>query len=364
MDKLKIILGSVIVGIGVGLIYFFFEAAVSGAIDFIWNETFNIDDHRLLIIPLTFIGTFLFFGSQHLLDSSAENKESEGLGEIPKASAANIVKVLLIGFLSLVAGASLGPEAILVPASVLFGIMLAPRVSSSKQISKLFTLLAFVALFTAFFDSLIAGFAGLWLALDRSKAKADTSIILLSFISAGSTLWILNILESDAYLTLPDQEFSFSITSVLLLIAAVLAGYLLLHLLEKIMNFTKDKLNPNTIKPWYIKATIIACGMSLIYTIGGPLIMFTGNEAVKPMLNEADSLGIAGLIFLAVVKMIAISWSKVGGFRGGLVFPNIFVAATLSAAASMYFADHHIGLGALMIILGMLIANSKKHVLF
>ncbi len=45
--------------------------------------------------------------------------------DVPKATISSYVKVLGIGFMSLVAGASPGPEAVLVPACVLIGSILA-----------------------------------------------------------------------------------------------------------------------------------------------------------------------------------------------------------------------------------------------
>ena len=95
------------------LIYFYFEAAVHQGIELVWTDWLNTETRRWLVVPLCVVMSLIFFGVQHYLDPNSEKKESHGLGAMPGPTPANFAKVLFIGFLSLVAGASLGPEAIL-----------------------------------------------------------------------------------------------------------------------------------------------------------------------------------------------------------------------------------------------------------
>src|SRR5680860_1167223 len=114
MKKLTLLLSVAVIAIGVAITYHYFEASVSYSITYIWETLFNTDNRRLTVIPLGVFLGLVYFAVQHYLDPKSEQSDSEGLGNTPKPTVANFVKILLIGFLSLIAGASLGPEAILV----------------------------------------------------------------------------------------------------------------------------------------------------------------------------------------------------------------------------------------------------------
>src|SRR5690606_31307674 len=99
-----------------------------------------------------------------------EKQTTKGLGSEPKPTFSNLAKVLGIGFLSLFAGASLGPEAVLVPASTITGAMVGLTfISNNKASVKTLGIAGFSALFAAFFSSMFAGLLGLLLALKESK---------------------------------------------------------------------------------------------------------------------------------------------------------------------------------------------------
>ncbi len=133
MKALKLLLAIILVGFGVALTYHIFENAVHNFIDFVWYDTFNTDQNRLIIIPLVLTFSFMFFGLQHWLDVKAENTEDHGLGSMPGPTVTNFLKVLMIGFFSLVAGATLGPEAILVPSCMIFGAYVGKKCFANKN---------------------------------------------------------------------------------------------------------------------------------------------------------------------------------------------------------------------------------------
>lgn len=122
MKNLRLLFGVALTGVVVAIIYTLFEGAVHHSINYIWDDMFNSDTERLLVVPLALILGFIFFASQHILDSKSENHESHSLGGEPiKPTLRNVAVILFVGFLSLVAGASLGPEAVLVPACTTIG---------------------------------------------------------------------------------------------------------------------------------------------------------------------------------------------------------------------------------------------------
>jgi H+/Cl- antiporter ClcA len=93
------------------------------------------------------------------------------------------------------------------------------------------------------------------------------------------------------------------------------------------------------------------------------LVEFTGNKSIMPMLQQASSLGLSGLVWIVVVKVAAISWSKAVGYRGGMIFPIIFIAAVLVAIVQLYVPGFNFIYGLIAAIIGALVANRRTHVL-
>ncbi len=101
-----------------------------------------------------------------------------------------------------------------------------------------------------------------------------------------------------------------------------------------------------------------------LYLLGGSLVEFTGNKSIVPMLGQAASLGAIGLIWLAIVKTVAISWSKAMGYRGGLVFPTVFIASVLVAIAELQVHELNFIYGLIAVMAGVLAAERRANILF
>lgn len=115
---------------------------------------------------------------------------------------------------------------------------------------------------------------------------------------------------------------------------------------------------------WWQKALLAAAGLIALYLIGGPLVQSTGNTTIKPMLEQAPELGFIGLASLTLIKVIATAWSKTMGYRGGLIFPMLFVISTAIGMAWLVEPDISFKIALIVGVVGMLIAESKAKVLF
>ena len=81
------------------------------------------------------------------------------------------------------------------------------------------------------------------------------------------------------------------------------------------------------------------------------------------MFNQAASLGFVGLFWVLFVKLAAISWSKTMGYRGGMIFPTIFVASVLVALSEIVFHDVNLIYGLLAVLVGAFTADKKVKIL-
>ncbi|MFO0920217.1 MAG: chloride channel protein [Candidatus Saccharimonadales bacterium] len=365
MKALRLALAIIFVGFGVALTYHLFENAVHGFIDFVWYDTFNTDQNRWIIIPLVITFSFMFFGLQHWLDAKSENAEEHGLGEMPDPTIANFLKVLMIGFFSLVAGATLGPEAILVPSCMILGAYVGKKMfRKQKQIVQLLSAAGIIALFTAFFNSFTVGVLSLFLVLAQTKVKFKPILLVTAVLAAGSASIALNFLDSDAYVQLPSYNWMLNLNTVIFCFVLILAGFLCVQLVCYAHDLT-DKVTSKPLKKhtWIMRSIVASVGLIFLYLIGGPLVEFTGNKSIAPMFEQASSLGLVGLVWILIVKIIVIAWSKAIGYRGGMIFPTIFLATVLVAITQLYVNDLNGIYGVIAVIVGAFVANRKTRIL-
>ena len=366
MNKVKTLLSCALVGVLVAIVYTLFEKAVHGSINYIWDTTFDTDNARWIILPLSLFISLIFFGLQHYLDPKSEGKEEHSLGGnkvVP--SLKNLFSVLVIGYFSLLAGASLGPEAILVPASMITGSYVALKLfNNDKKLSKILVAASVVALFTAFFHSFFVGMLSLLLIKKISGVKISKELIAVGIISAASSYFTLQLIDpTNSYFKFPEFDLRVAIIDIFAGVLLIGAGYMTTFSLKYIHKYIQVIRTKSKIKSWWKQALVASLGLSVIFLIGGPLIEFTGNESIVPLIDESASLGIAGLLLVLATKLLAVGWSKAMGYRGGLIFPMIFVACVLVSISQFYFVDSNFWAGFVAAMVGILAAEKKAKVL-
>jgi H+/Cl- antiporter ClcA len=302
-DRAILIPATILTAVCVSLVYFYFEAAVRNSTNFIWQSLLNTETRRLLVVPASILLSLIFFGVQRFYDKKNEQAEVEGLGGVPVPTAKNFIKVIGLGFLSLIAGASLGPEAILLPASLIIGGYLAEKVFKKDIFASALSSAGFIAIIAAFFNSFWAGLLGLLLLKRQQKLKLDAFALFIASIASLVTVLVLSQLSSRPYAKLPASHWHVSLSSSLIILALLVCGFAtthLFHLLHKLLNGLNKK---SWERGWLFHGLLTGAGISALYLLGGPLIEFTGNESIVPMLHKATSLGILGLLWLACLLL-------------------------------------------------------------
>lgn len=361
---LKLLVLAVCVGVVVALTYLLFERSVHLSINYIWEDLLSTDSRRPLVVPLCVLLSVLYFGLQHWLDPDSEKTEAHGLGAMPKVTVANYGKILLIGFFSLVAGASLGPEAVLVPACIVAGAYLGAKLlPKDKPLQREAAALGFVALFTAFFNSFAIGMLSLLLVKKELKLPLSARFALFSAVSAGVVAGILKLLEGSAYVSLPQFSWQIDLRTVIALCILCVAGFLATNVLKLAHTAGLRVKQITGLNNWWSRALLAALVLSVLYLLGGPLVQFTGNESIAPMLHQSKELGLAGLLGVALLKLVAIAWSKAAGYRGGLIFPSLFVACTLVAAVEVSLGSVNFIYALVATLVGLFAADKKAKIL-
>ena len=73
--------------------------------------------------------------------------------------------------------------------------------------------------------------------------------------------------------------------------------------------------------------------LGLLGAIGGELTLFKGLAQTGELLADADGWGTGTLVVFAVVKLAALLVAAASGFRGGRIFPAVFIGVALGLLA-------------------------------
>lgn len=326
---------SVVMGTIVGFLYLGFEWLVNNGSNWLWNDLVQSDTYRWRVIPLAIVMSIALTGTIVALGKKRVLKPSSGLldelSEIKKTSIKDITIVLIIGALSLLAGASLGPEASLVAASMGTAAWLSGRLNALKQpVAFVLSISSIGALLAAFFNSLLPVFIPILLLKQKNKLNAINALIV---ILSGVSAWcVVRLIKDSAYIQIPVSS-SISISNVAI---AALLGFLSIALTVCI-KWTIEKMFPlihklNAKLPWLLSASIFGLVLGLLYFIGGQSVQFSGSEGLKLLSENVAQYSAMALLGLILVKLLSTSWSITTGYRGGLVFPSIYMGVALSLA--------------------------------
>ncbi|MES1193807.1 MAG: chloride channel protein, partial [Solirubrobacterales bacterium] len=244
-------------------------------------------------------------------------------------SASTVGTILAIGAAGLLAGASLGPEAPLLGATVALGAWAAARADASAA-STVLVLASAGALLVAFFGSLIALAIPLLILRQRTGRFpiAPVVAITLAGLAAWLTVWLAQG-NHHGYGHVPsaDVDAHDYLIAVVLGITAVGIGALL-HWFVAQLNVITEQLRNGT--PWWLAAAIFGTVLGVLYLIGGQTVQFSGSEGSVMLLSGEVHYGAWALAGIALVKLAATSWSVAAGYRGGLVFPTVFAGVAVS----------------------------------
>jgi H+/Cl- antiporter ClcA len=326
---LSFITGALIAGV-----YQVFTVFVEEAQHFIWFDIADTETNKLAAIPVAIVGGLALAGALRFVHNKGHQEIGHTIASLLETKNIQTVWVarsLAIGAISLVAGASLGPEAILLPVSYGIGYILAKRLGMDQP--QTIGLIAVVALLAAFFNSPAAGLLpiGFALAAKRKDAKTFVIVLLLSSVSALASIGLLRVLDQrDGFVTLsPIGDLVMSpllfVVAMLLAAVATLLPFLLTSVIPKI-----EKIFDTLPNIWWLQGAIAGLGIGILYFLLGPIGFFSGHEGLNELLqnnSEYTSLQLAGL---AIGKLLLTAWSVATIYRGGIVFPQLLIAMSLA----------------------------------
>ncbi|MCH8559212.1 MULTISPECIES: ion channel protein [unclassified Nesterenkonia] len=93
--------------------------------------------------------------------------------------------------------------------------------------------------------------------------------------------------------------------------------------------------------------------------LGGPVTLFKGGQQMADLIRGAEDLTTAELLLIVAVKLTALLVAATAGFRGGRIFPAVFIGAAVGLVAQSLMPEVPLGLALACGILGAVLAESR-----
>ena len=227
---------------------------------------------------------------------------------------------------SLIGGASLGPEQALGSIGGGAGSWVSRRRRLGSEDSQVNTLAGFGGAYGGLFSSTVIVVMMIMEVArpgGRQFTKALVGAVVASSVSFAVYFAIAGSVFLDAY---PVPRYQFEDWQLLAavplgLFAAVVTTLLGTFVKLSAMLFDRLKL------PGVVKSTLGGAIFGLV-GVALPLTLFTGSDQLNTVLSDAGTLGLGLLIALLIGKMLTFGVSQASGFIGGPIFPALFIGGT------------------------------------
>jgi H+/Cl- antiporter ClcA len=274
---------------------------------------------------------------------------------LPLRALPGVVIVLIVG---IAGGVSLGPEspligfntavvvAVIARLMTRFSLELAVMLTASGTIGAMFgTPVAAALVFTA----LVAAAKGGGATWDR---------LFLPVVSAGAASVTILLLHGESFaMKLPRYENPQLLdlaTAGLVAVVAAAFGILGAVVFPHVHRAFHALKNP------VLFTTLGGLILGLLGVLGGPLTLFKGLHETAALLSGRDSYAVGGLIVLCVIKLVAILVSASAGFRGGRVFPAVFIGVAIGLIGHQLLPTLPVGLAVASGVMGVVLAVTRE----
>ena len=234
--------------------------------------------------------------------------------------------IAAVSLVSLIGGASLGPEKALGSMGGGMGTWIAERRSLEKEDGQVNTLSGFAGAYGGLFSSTVI-VVMLIMEVARPGGQRFIKALTAQIVSSSVSFAIYFVIAGAVFLDEYDMpKYTFHDWQLLAavplgLFAAVTVTVLLLFTLAAGKLFERLQI-PDIAKSMVGGVTFAIVGVAL------PLTMFNGGDQLKTELEHAGTLGLGVLVAAFIGKMLTFGVSQGSGFVGGPIFPSLFIGGT------------------------------------
>jgi len=263
----------------------------------------------------------------------------------------------VVTVLGLAGGVSLGPENPIIAINTALLVALVARLWP-KVPTDLVVMLAAAATIGALFGTPVAAalvFTGVVAGFPRGGPLFDR--LFLPLVSAGAGAMTMDAFGRPfASMDLPDLGVpDIGDVGISLAVATVAAGAALLGVLAfpYVHRFFHGMRNP------VLYVTLGGVVLGVLGAIGGPLTLFKGSQQSFELVQQRADLSTWNLVLIVAVKLVALVVAAAAGFRGGRIFPAVFIGVAAGVVVNAAFPGAPLGLSVASGVLGVVLAVGR-----
>lgn len=267
--------------------------------------------------------------------------------------------MILASLLSIAAGGSAGPEAPLVQVTGSLGTWVGDRFRLDGENLRTMSLVGMASGFTALFGAPLGGAMFALEILHHQHVVEYYEALLPAIVaSCSSYLIFAAITRLGIAPTWSFPQYSleniddFALAIVYGMIGAA-AGWVLIAIFR-----VCDRIFAQ-IRPIYLRTTLAGLGLGILATLF-PLTRYFGHHELSVVITSEMTL--VTLLGLAGAKMLAISITVTGGWRGGFIIPVFFTATCLGKAIALLLPGLNPALAMIGVMAGMNAAVTRTPV--
>jgi len=241
--------------------------------------------------------------------------------------------ILVTSAVSLMAGASLGPEKALGSTVGGAGAWLSQRRGLNAEEIQTNTNSGFAGAYGGLLSSPVI-VVMLILEMSRPGGEKLTRTLVNTVIASSVSFGIYFAVAGSVFLDIYKvPQYSFKSWQLLVgvalgVVTAVLVMGMVLLIAVCAWAFTRARV-PRILKPVIAGALFGVVGVTL------PLTMFSGSSQLTTVINDAPALGTGLVLTLVIAKTLTLAVSSASGFVGGPVFPALFIGGTAGVGVHM-----------------------------
>ncbi|MFE0702990.1 ion channel protein [Streptomyces sp. NPDC058872] len=356
------ILPALVVGVLAGLLYLGISALAEQFQDVLWGDlpdALGIGRYSSLwmIIMLTATGIAVGLVVWKAPGHAGPDPASEGLGGAPLGLGV-VPGLLVASTLALAGGVSLGPENPIIGANIALvywaGHRAAPAVPAAAWVG-----LASSATIGALFGTPVAAALIISEALVGQPGRGSLwDRLFAPLVAAGAGAATTQLLAEPTFdMGLPalnDPGFDDLLATLLIASAAAAFGLVSCYLFPYVHAVFRRLRHPMLMLP------VGGLLLGLLGALGGPLTLFKGLDEVKELSASIGSWSSGDLAKMAVVKLFALLVAASCGFRGGRIFPAVFIGAAFGALVQALVPEVHPTVAVSAGVLGVLLATTRQ----
>lgn len=361
---MKLLALVILLGLISAVVTFAFMALVQQGTALVW-ETAALKlglDPRLFTFLVCTLGGLLvgllvkFFGDH----SGIFAEVMQEFGKTGRFDYRNAPGIVVTAFVSMLAGASLGPEAPLADACGGMGTLVSDRLKLNEEETRTMGFSGVSAMLAAFITS---PFSGALLGLESAQGGPGGRktyfwvlfpSLLASAVATVVFVWLSGTFFESLYV-FPDYsplivDLFYAVPLGLIGGAVGLLFMVSLKILQKVFQPMKAHV--------ILRGLLGGVGMGIIGALL-PLTLFSGEAGTSDLIAHAAEIGVVMLIVLSVAKLFATTLVLATGWKGGYVFPVMFASVALGLAANLLFPHIPVAVAVAATMAGALVATMR-----